>query len=65
VTYWTSMGEKALGPENVQCSNVGECQGREMGVGVWLSKHPHRSREMKDEVGGLWSKNLERVTFKI
>ena len=33
------MGE-ALGSAKAQCPSVGECQGREAGVG----EHPHRSR---------------------
>jgi hypothetical protein len=31
--YWISVGGEALGPEGVQCPNVGECQGRMIGVG--------------------------------
>jgi hypothetical protein len=32
---WTSVGEEALGSEDVQCPSVGECQGRRMKVGGW------------------------------
>jgi hypothetical protein len=34
---WTSVGGAALGPEGVQCTSVGECQGRRMWVGGWGS----------------------------
>ena len=30
---------------------VGECQRREAGVGVWMGKHPHRSRWKGDGIG--------------
>jgi hypothetical protein len=33
---WTSMGEEALGPLKSWCLNVGECEGRESGVGGWV-----------------------------
>jgi hypothetical protein len=42
------MVGEALGPENAQCSSVGECQGREEVVSGWVCKHPHRSRGMED-----------------
>jgi hypothetical protein len=29
------MGGEALGPVEVQCPSVGECEGREAGVGGW------------------------------
>ena len=29
-----SMGGKALGPGKARCPSVGECQGRDVGVGV-------------------------------
>jgi hypothetical protein len=34
---WTSVGEKALGPEGVQCPSLGECHGKRLGVGGWGS----------------------------
>jgi hypothetical protein len=44
------VGGAALGPEGIQCPNVGECQGGKMGVGGWVGKHPHRGRG-EEEVG--------------
>jgi hypothetical protein len=32
------MGGEALGPMKVRCSSVGECQDREAGVGVLVSR---------------------------
>jgi hypothetical protein len=29
------MGEEALGPVMALCASVGECEGREVGVGGW------------------------------
>jgi hypothetical protein len=31
--YLASMGREGLGPVKVQCLNIGECQGSEVGVG--------------------------------
>ena len=44
------MGGEALGPGKAQCPSVGECQGREVGVGGWVEK-PHRSRGRGDGMG--------------
>jgi hypothetical protein len=55
---WTSVGGAALGPENVQCHSVGECQGRKWGVGGWVGEHPHRGRE--DWIGGFQRGDMER-----
>ena len=51
---WASMGEKALGPMKAQCRSIGECEGREVGVGVWVGAHPLRSRRRKDGIQSLW-----------
>jgi hypothetical protein len=32
------MGGEALGPEKALCPSVGECQGREVGVGRLMSR---------------------------
>ena len=37
--YWISVGGEALGPEGVQCSSVGECQGEKTGVDGWVKEH--------------------------
>jgi hypothetical protein len=34
---WTSVEGVALGPEDLQCSSVKECQGWKAGVGAWKS----------------------------
>jgi hypothetical protein len=41
-------------------ANVGECQGREVGVGEWVGEHPYRSREREDWIGGFWRGNWEK-----
>ena len=59
--YWASVAEEALGPVKAQCPSVGECQGREEGVGRWVGEHPHRSRGRRDGMeisgGGTWKGN--------
>jgi hypothetical protein len=42
---WASMGGEALDPVKAWCPNVGECQGREAGVGGWVGEYCYRSRE--------------------
>jgi hypothetical protein len=37
------MREEAVGPMKAQCPKLGECEGREAGVGVLVRAHPHRS----------------------
>jgi hypothetical protein len=46
------MGDEALGPVKAQCSSIGECQGREAGVGRWVGEHPHRSKRRGDRIVG-------------
>jgi hypothetical protein len=50
----------STGPERVQCSSVGKCQGRKMGVGGWVEKHPHRDSGRRDVVGWFQRGDLER-----
>ena len=38
------MGGEALGPVKALCPSIGECQGREVGVGGWMEAHPHRNK---------------------
>ena len=38
------MGGEVLGPVKARCSSVGECRGKEVGVGRWVVEHPHRTR---------------------
>jgi hypothetical protein len=49
----TSMGGETLGPVKAQFPSAGECQGRQVGVGVWVGAHCHRSREREDGMGGF------------
>jgi hypothetical protein len=49
---WTPVGGEAHGPEGVQCSSVGECQGGRTGVGGWVGEHPHRGRKRGYRGGG-------------
>jgi hypothetical protein len=55
----TSVEGEALGPEGVLCPSVGECQGRESGVGGWVGEHTHRSRGKVGGIGGLQRGNQE------
>jgi hypothetical protein len=45
------MRGEALGFGKAQCPSIGKCQDREVGVGVLLGEHPHRSREREDGMG--------------
>jgi hypothetical protein len=38
------VGGEALGPEDVQCPRVGQCQGGKMGLNRWVGEHTHRGR---------------------
>jgi hypothetical protein len=47
------MGGESLGPVKALCPSVGECQGREAGVGWCVGKQPSRNgRGMGEGVGG-------------
>ena len=48
------MRGENLGPGKDPCPSVGECQGREMGVGGLVGEHPHRSRRREHRIGGFW-----------
>jgi hypothetical protein len=54
------MGRKVLGPVKVQCPNVGECQGGEVGVGRWVGEYLHRSRKREDGIGSFRWGNQKR-----
>lgn len=45
------MGGEAIGPVKARCSSVGECQGREAIVCMWVGEHPHRSRGSGNRIG--------------
>jgi hypothetical protein len=48
------MGGEALGTEKSGFPSVGEFEGRELRVGVWVGEHPHRRRRTGNGIGGLW-----------
>ena len=54
------MGEEDIGTVKARCSSVGECQGREAGVGGCVGEHPHRSREEGNGIEGFQKGNWER-----
>jgi hypothetical protein len=45
------MGREAIDPEKARYPSIGECQGREVEVGVWVEEHPHKSRGCSEEMG--------------
>ena len=58
---WASMEGEALGPVKAGCYSVGECQGREAGVGGWFEEHPCRIRGRENGIGGFW----EHINYNI
>ena len=63
--YQSSIGGETLGPVNARCPSVGECEGGEAGVGVWVGKHPHRSRGREDGIGVPRGKLGKGITFEM
>jgi hypothetical protein len=59
------MGGEVLGPVKAQCPSVGECQGGEVGVGVWVKNNPHRSRGRGNGIRGFWGEPGKGITFEI
>jgi hypothetical protein len=56
------MGEEDLGLVKAQCPSVGECEGREVGVGGYVGEHTHRRRRRGDwdrRILGRW-RNREK-----
>jgi hypothetical protein len=51
---WSSMGGEALGPVNVLCPSIGECQDQEVGVGGLVS------RERREGIGDFQRGKQER-----
>jgi hypothetical protein len=47
-----SVKQEALGTVKTWCPSIGECQGREAGMGGWVGEHPYRSRGMENSIGG-------------
>jgi hypothetical protein len=54
------MGGETLGPVKALFPNVGECEGREAGVGRWVEEHPHRSSGREDGIQVFQRGNWER-----
>jgi hypothetical protein len=46
------MGGEALGPVKAVCPSIGECQGREAGVGGLVSKRQGVNREFSERKPG-------------
>ena len=61
------MGEEAVGPMKALCPSVGECEGREVGVGGWLTVCPHKSKLRGNGIAGFWNVELSRkgITFEM
>jgi hypothetical protein len=54
------VGGVALGPDDIQCPSVWECQGGKARVSEYLEELPHRSRGRGHEIGGFQRGDLER-----
>jgi hypothetical protein len=54
---WISLGGATLVSGKPQCLSVGEYQGREAGMGVWVGEHPHIFRGREDGIGVFWRGN--------
>ena len=48
-----------------QCPSVGECQGREVGVGGWVGEHLHRSKGKVYGLEGFPGDLRKGITFEI
>ena len=49
-----------VGPVKAQCPSVGECQGREIGMGRWVREHHHRNRGRGNGIRMFWRGNQDR-----
>jgi hypothetical protein len=56
---WTSVGGVALGPEGVQCPNVGECQGGKTKVDRWVGGWESTLIEAVGG-GGRWDRGVPK-----
>jgi hypothetical protein len=64
--YRASLGGEILGSVEAEFPSVGECKGREAGVGRQVGRHPHRGRGMEEGVGGLWGGGTGKgITFEM
>jgi hypothetical protein len=55
----SSMGGEALGPANILCPSIGECQSQEMGVGGLVS------RGRWEGIGFFWGELGKGITFEM
>ena len=55
--------KRLLVPMKAQRCSVGDCQGKETGVGVCVWEHPHRSRR-RGGVQSAWGSG-KGITFKM
>jgi hypothetical protein len=46
--------------KTIRSPSIGECQGRERGVGGWVGEHAHRNREREDWRGAFRRGNRKR-----
>jgi hypothetical protein len=56
------MGGTVIGPVKARCPSVGECQGREEGVG---GRTPIEAGGGRRDRGFLWWKLGKRITFEM
>ena len=59
------MGREALGPVKAQCPSVGECQGREVGVGRWVGSTLIEAGGGGWYMGFLEGKPRKGITFEM
>jgi hypothetical protein len=59
------LGGEALSPVKARCPWVGECQGREVGVGGWVTEHPHRNRGSRDGIWDFRGEQRKEMTFEM
>jgi hypothetical protein len=53
VPYLALMGGESPVPVKTRGPSLGECQGGEVGGGMWVGEVSHRSRKSENEIGGL------------
>jgi hypothetical protein len=54
-----------LGPVEVRCPRIEECQGMKAGVGEWVGEHPHRGRGRGRRWGFPEGRPGKGITFEM